>query len=121
MFAPFAATDDGWYVVPAQLHDVTEIDLFRGGQSVSWAKPPLVSALYGNDRWQKYMEHLRRDENAGHRIYFSDYWRRRWDDRHGANQQVESLKIYFMAEDTQPNYRTSRPRKLPLATFKDSS
>jgi hypothetical protein len=30
-------------------------------------------------------------------------------------------RLYFMAEDTQPNYRTSRPRKLLLATFKYSS
>ena len=44
MFAPSPLKNDGWYVIPGKLKNGKEVDLFRNGKEITWAKPMLVSA-----------------------------------------------------------------------------
>ena len=99
MFAPEPLKDDGWFVIPGQLSDGTEIDLLTGDDT-SWDKPPLVSATHWSDRWQKYMRNLWEREHAWNRLHFAAYLCERWNREAPPDRRVESLELYFMLETT---------------------
>lgn len=102
MFAPYPLKDDGWYVIPGQLRNGEEVDLFRGGASVSWERPELISATYPSQRWRKYMMNLWKKKNKDHRLYFGRYLCREWNSRHKGEETLETFQIYFMLEKTLP-------------------
>jgi hypothetical protein len=52
MYAPRPRTIHGWLIVPTDLADGTEVDLFTA-QSVSWDKPNDIGAYFGDDRWRR--------------------------------------------------------------------
>ncbi len=58
MFSPRPVMDSGWYVSVAKLADGREVDLLRHGTPVDWAKPHVVSEVFWDSRWQKYMANL---------------------------------------------------------------
>lgn len=107
MFAPFPLTEDGWYVIPAQLHNGQEIDLFQGGQPVTWHKPQWVARTYKNQRWRKYMMNLWEARHEQYRLYYGRYLCRSWNNYHSQAEQVETFRIIFMLEKTLPDYKTS--------------
>jgi hypothetical protein len=117
MFAPYPSRDDGWYVIAARLADGTEVDLFRNRWPVTWDKPPRIAALYGNERRQKYLLNLWMASNSEHRRFYADYRRRQWNSAHPPSWHIKSLRIYFMREETLPDYRSAEPQKLLLARF----
>ena len=112
MFAPYPLIDDGWYVIPGQLKDGTEIDLFNQGKPVNWQKPPLVSATYPNQHWSKYMMNLWYKENVPYRLYYGQYLCRNWNSQHQGSKQLDNFKIYFMLEKTLPNYQPPKVEKV---------
>ncbi len=114
MFAPYPLTDDGWYVIPGQLKDGTVVDLFRDGAPVSWEKPSLVSALYKNQRRRKYMMNLWKKRYANHRLHYGRYLCRDWNSRHQEEKQLDRFFIYFIREETLPDYQISPPQKILL-------
>jgi hypothetical protein len=118
MFSPSPLKEDGWFVMPAQLRNGTEVDLFRNGAPVRWEKPELVSAMYPNDRWRKYMVLLGAAANTDWRPFYANYLCRRWNSVHPPAQQVKTMQIYLMEEDTLPNYEVSKPRPVLLWTHK---
>lgn len=107
MFSPVPLKEDGWYVVEATLKDGAEVDLFRGGQSVDWDKPALVSADYPTEPWRKYMLNLWTPEFRDHVQHFAGYLRREWDTSHSPEERVAELRVYFMREVTLPDHRTA--------------
>jgi predicted DCC family thiol-disulfide oxidoreductase YuxK len=112
MFAPYPLKEDGWYVIPGKLKNGTEVDLFREGKPVSWAKPQLVSATFKNFRWRKYMMNLWRPYYKNQRVYYAQYLCRDWNARHQGTSQLAELEIYFMLEITLPDYEYSTPQKI---------
>jgi hypothetical protein len=103
MFAPHPLLEDGWYVIPAQLRDGTEVNLFAGGQPgsalqpVSWAKPPCLSATYKNDRWRSYLMNLMiEEEGRQHMVHYTHYLAREWNATHPPHQQLAVLDLAFM-------------------------
>lgn len=120
MFSPYPRKDDGWYVIPGILKDGREIDTFRNGATVTWEKPEYVSSTYKNQRWRKYMMNLWAKKNKGHRLYYGRYLCRLWNSQHSGNQKLITFKIYFMREDTLPNYQTSSPQRVLLWTHRCS-
>ncbi len=110
MFAPFPRREDGWYVIPGKLQDGTEVDIFRGGASVSLEKPESVAALYPNAYWQKYLENLWTVRSANARLYYGQYLCRTWNASHSEAKQLRTFDIVFMQEDTPP---PGRPDPLP--------
>ena len=65
MFAPGPLCEGGWFVMPARLANGREVDIFRKGAHVSWEKPRLVSKMYKNDRWRKYLVVIAAAPNTG--------------------------------------------------------
>jgi hypothetical protein len=117
MFAPYPLRDDGWYVVVGTLADGRQVDLFRDGREVSWQKPELVSAMYKNSRWRKYLTNLWRKDFASHRLLYAHYLARDWNSRHTAGEQVQRVELYFMLKVTQPDYQPVTPKKTLLCAY----
>ena len=88
--------------MPAQLRDGSKVDLFRGGLPVDWARPPLVSAMYKNDRWRKYLVLIAEKGNATARSYYGEYLWNRWNASHSPDQQILAMQIFLMEHDTPP-------------------
>lgn len=114
MFAPFPLKDDGWFVVEAKLNNGKRVDLLRDGAPVSWTKPADLSATYHDALWQKYMLNLWPVSNSGHRGYYAAYLMRQWNDSHQERERIKFMQIVYMEEDTLPNYRTTKPKKVAL-------
>jgi hypothetical protein len=113
MFAPYPLKDDGWYVIPGELKNGTEVDVFRGGGPVSWEKPEYVAYMYKNQRWQKYMMNLWSKDFSEFRLYYGKYLCRAWNDRHKGNEQLQHFTINYMRQDTRAKGE-SAPQKVML-------
>ena len=117
MFAPGVGKDDGWYVIPGRLKDGSEVDLYftRAGAPVSYRKPPLVSALYPNQRWRKFLMNL---QGLPHLRYaWAQYICRDWNiaqNNLGTSKELVSFQIIYMRKLTLANYRTTAPQALAL-------
>ncbi len=107
VFAPRPHPGDGWYVMPAQLASGETVDLFRGGAEVRFDKPERITDDFPNDRWRRYVMHLRDGGSIGHLPYYLTYLCRRWNEAHlGTDRMVQSVEAYFMEEYTLPNGKT---------------
>jgi hypothetical protein len=102
IFAPGPPRDDGWYVIPAKLQNGSEVDIFRGGNPVSWDKPSLGlrGTIYNNMQWRTYFINLNRA--IGQRLYpfYGQYLCRTWNAKHTGEQSLKSFDTYFMDERT---------------------
>ncbi|HEY2918273.1 MAG TPA: HTTM domain-containing protein [Candidatus Binatia bacterium] len=115
MFAPRPAKDDGWYVIPGKLSNGQTVDLFRGGTELDWKKPRLVSSIYKNHRWQKYMEGLRKIDAL--QINYAQYLCRSWNRSHDNGPRLEELEIFYLLEWTLPNYEYFTPEKRSILKY----
>lgn len=101
IFAPSPPRDDGWHVIPAQLVDGSEVDIFRNAP-VNWEKPSLAtrSEIYQNMQWRTYFINLNRA--IGEKLYpgYAQYLCQSWNANHSPSQQIETLEVYFMNERT---------------------
>jgi len=101
MFSPYPRTSDGWYVIPAQLRNGREVDLFRGGIQVNWEKPDyLIADDYPNQHWRKYMTNLSAPEFKNRRLLYLNYLAREWNARHKYAEQVSELELWWVEEMT---------------------
>lgn len=94
MFAPSPLKHDGWYVIPGKLKNGQQVDLFRDGEEITWAKPTLVSATYKNFRWQKYIMNLLRPDYQKYRLYYAQYLCRDWNSRHTTDHKLDELQMF---------------------------
>lgn len=103
MFAPFPLKEDGWYVIDGQLRDGSSADIFNNVETpVAWEKPALVSAMYKNARWRKYMMNIWQKKKKPHRLYYARYLCRTFNAERTFNHQVVSFEINYMKEPTPP-------------------
>ncbi|HEX8560982.1 MAG TPA: HTTM domain-containing protein [Pyrinomonadaceae bacterium] len=117
MFAPIPKKEDGWYVIPARLAGGGEVDLFRGGAPVNWAKPPDASALYPDSYWQKYLEYVWLADFAPLRLHYARYLCRQWNGAHDGADRLKTFDVVYMREDTPPPGRPLRPAE-PLVVWR---
>ena len=101
MFAPFPAKDDGWYVIPGKLRNGRIVDLFRGGNEVSFSKPAYISLEFKNHRWRKYIELMRK--RAPLQPVYARYLCRQWNQHHSGGETLEELEIIYVLEWTEPS------------------
>ena len=118
MFSPRLLTDDGWYIIDADLRDGTNFDLFNTNQPIDWEKPELVAHTYKNQRWRKYMMNLWLKKNKEHRLYYGKYLCRNWNKNRDYDKQLKEFEIIFMREDTLLNYEYTKPEKIVLWSHK---
>ncbi|PBQ31056.1 hypothetical protein CNR22_04490 [Sphingobacteriaceae bacterium] len=110
MFAPGVFKDDGWFILEGKTDKNKIIDLWQDGKGVTYKKPPTISGMFRNDRWRKYSENLIFTSHNYLRGYFCNYSRRVWNEKH-PDQKLKSLKIIYMGEFTQPDYKYVSPVK----------
>lgn len=100
MFAPTPLRMDGWYVIPGQLKDGTEVNIFANGRAVNWQKPASLAAVYPNDRWRSYLMNLViEEEGEMHIPLYADYLCEQWNNNHSSDKQLLSFDIYFMSRE----------------------
>jgi hypothetical protein len=129
MFAPYPIKDDGWYTMPGKLVSGEEVDLWQGGapkwatekEKQSWTKnlptegkendvryrlsrekPPLVSAMYSNQRWRKYMRKIWLKKHRSLRLPYGQFLCREWNGSHRGKDKLKNFKIIYMKEQTPP-------------------
>ncbi len=107
MFTPYPLTQDGWYVIPGVLLSGETVDLFRNGETINYEKPKNVSALYKNQRWQKYMMNLWQGDFSKYRLGYGKYLCREWNQTHEGMEILKTFQIIYMLENTHPNYEKS--------------
>ena len=107
LFTPYPSKVDGWYLIPGKLKDGREVDLFTKGGPVSTAKPGMVSALYENNRWRKYLLNIKKPRHKDQLLNYGRYLCRDWNRNHERNEHLETFDIYFMTEYTLPDYLPS--------------
>jgi predicted DCC family thiol-disulfide oxidoreductase YuxK len=117
MFSPYPATSDGWYVIPARLNDGSIVDLWRDGAAVGWEKPYLGYRLYVSQRWRKYMMNIWLSGYSHHRKHYATYLCKQWNLSHEEPKQISNLVIYFVRENTLPDYRESEPTPVRLLWY----
>jgi predicted DCC family thiol-disulfide oxidoreductase YuxK len=100
MFAPFPNTDDGWYVMEGITADGRRIDVWNGGGTPDYRKPPDLWPLYRNSQWQKYLINIWLRRNRGYRGYFGRYLCNRWNERHTGDDRIELVYVNYMLEWT---------------------
>jgi hypothetical protein len=102
MFAPDIPQSSGWYVAVAKLRSGQEVDLRRSGASVAWDRPPTVSDTYETVEWANYCAYLQADRYVRYRPYYAAFVCRKWNETHDPAKQVNTLKLYYMRENTPP-------------------
>jgi hypothetical protein len=114
MFAPCVFKDDGWFILEATTEKGKKIDLNRNGKVVSYKKPFDGVSLFKNDRWRKYTENYLFVSNNYMRPYYCNFLIDHWNIEH-PNNKIKDLKVVYMKEVTQPNYKQINPSKEILA------
>lgn len=114
MFAPRPYKDDGWYVIPGKLRNGERVDVFREDQPLNWIKPDDAIADYKNYRWRKYMRKLWLKKHSNHRLYYGKYLCRKWNREHEYARNLMNFDIYYMKEDSLPDYKTEEVEKIGI-------
>jgi hypothetical protein len=103
MISPDALSHDGWFVMPAELNDGSQVDIFTGKQ-VSWFNPAHNDAGYApGSRWRKYLRNLSKPQFDHNLHPFADYLARTYNLAHNPAEQIASFDIVFIEESTLPN------------------
>ncbi|HEX3446690.1 MAG TPA: hypothetical protein VHS97_00445, partial [Isosphaeraceae bacterium] len=112
MFAPFPSKEGGWHVMRGTLRDGTEVDLWRGGAPIRLEEPELVSAIYRNSRWRKYLTNLNYEEYARYRENFARWLCRDWNARHVEARRLAEVEIDYMRKVTRLDHDAAAPEKV---------
>jgi hypothetical protein len=96
MFAPEPMRVDAWYVAPTRLASGSRVDALAGG-SLSWDRPPDLSATYPTARWRKYLNEIRRRSPA-YREALARHLCRRWNRAHAT--AAVSVRVVAVEEPT---------------------
>ncbi len=107
MFAPHPDVVSPWPIIEGTLKDGTIVDVFnRKPGAPSFARPEIVSAVYANYRWRKYLSNLE-DQTTPTRkqllaINYSKYLCRLWNTDTPRQHRLRILTITFNVEETPP-------------------
>ncbi|MCE0497596.1 MAG: HTTM domain-containing protein [Methylacidiphilales bacterium] len=107
----------GWYVIPAELADGSQVDLFTN-RPVSWDRPRDFADYLGNIRWRVYLANLEFDRDPETLRQYSDYLADQWDKGHPENRKVKTTTLIFMSQTTLPNLTITEPKRVILFTKK---
>jgi hypothetical protein len=116
LFAPEPLRSGGWYVIAGRLNDGSQVDLLRGGASLSWAKPISIAATFKNERWRKLLV------NLGDRKYptllagYENYLCRSWNESQDSSSKLlNSFDMVFMSKTTPADDRVEIYKKIVIA------
>ena len=110
MFAPRPPIDDGWFVFRGLMSDGTPVDLrSRLITNPDFEKPVDVPASYYSHRWRKYLIRLTESRHDKHRELYGQYVCRRWNDGRPQEFRAVKVQVYFVREQTLPDYGGAGP------------
>lgn len=99
MLSPEALSNDGWFVMPAQLLNGSQVDAFTGGP-LSWTNPAHIFENPTSSRWRKYLRNMSNPQYTRHLTPFANYLARSFNSTHSTAEQIVSFEIYFIRETT---------------------
>lgn len=115
MFAPHPLKTEGWVVIEGALEDGSAVDVYRGKLGrADTARPDDMYQSYGNDRWRKFFDNLRRPEWQQARLYYARYLCRQWNADQPAEKRLAEFRIIFYKETTLPDYAPPRVEPVVL-------
>jgi hypothetical protein len=97
MFSPQPSREGGWFVIPGELKDGTQVDVLRRlERPVDFSLPKDVFETYANIRWRKYLTNLRDRNLKEHRLYYGKWLCRSWNEHRNEAKKLASFDIVFM-------------------------
>jgi hypothetical protein len=106
MFAPRPRRDDGWFVAPGRLLDGRSVDAYRGTLGdADFSRPEVVGRQFDSYRWRKYMMRIWLKRYRYYRRGYARFVCRDWNARHGGGARLDTFKLWYVQERTQPDYR----------------
>ncbi len=107
MFAPHPELTSPWPVIEGQLKNGEIVDVYNGRTGpASQKKPDVVSAVYANYRWRKYLS-LLEDQTYESvpqtlALHYGRYLCGQWNSQHSGDRQLSHFSIVFKVETTPP-------------------
>ena len=107
MFAPYPELNSPWPVIRGELTDGTVVDVYnrRRGEP-SFDRPPVVSAVYANGRWRKFLSNLEDQsyEDVPQRLAlnYGRYLCRLWSAEEPSAPALATFEIVFQVDLTRP-------------------
>ena len=98
MFAPRPFEYGGWFNVSGTLANGERVNLWQPELPVQDSRPPVVSEVYRNMRWRKVMVNLFERDCPTHIRGVDAYLRRRWNEAHPLERQVEAVEAILVKE-----------------------
>src|SRR5262249_36550773 len=106
MFAPDPARDSGWFVLPGQLADGTEVDVlpafadFEGAPGpLGWEKPLDVYATFGGSRRLDYLGMLTEKDQPDLWAALAAWACRGWNAAHAGEHRLSSFTIDYVLDE----------------------
>jgi hypothetical protein len=116
LFAPSPPKRHGWMVLEGVLSDGSTVDLLRGEGAVRWRKPS-SSGVYANHRWKRFYLLCADPKNRLLRQSLANWLCREWAAKSSGPSRLKSVRIYWLSQDTLPNYEDSPPKIVFLGEF----
>ncbi len=123
MFAPYPELTSPWPIVEGRLMNGQRVDVYNKSVGpVDRTRPEVVSAMYENDRWRKFLS-LLEDQSYEDReqflaLAYGRYLCRSWNAEAKGGDQLFSFQIEFAVEQTPPP-GTARKAKNRVVWFHD--
>lgn len=107
MFAPYPELNSPWPVIVGELTDGSVADVYNQRHGApDFSKPAVVSAVYENYRWRKYLSNLEDQtyEDVPQRLAlnYGRYLCRRWNADADPERRLSTFQIIFNVERTPP-------------------
>lgn len=113
LFAPFPATEDGWFVFEGTTVGGSTVDARSGDRLTAdgdtYEKPSNVSRSLGNQRWKKYLMNLDDRQNGLHRRFFGRYLCESWNRGHTGDDRLAAIRMLVYREQTLPDGTEKEP------------
>lgn len=120
MFATGPHEFGGWLVFRGTLTDGREVNLWSPDEPLPQSKPALVSAMYPNHRWRRYLLYLHELPDEVQRRHVAEYLCRRWENEHPSASRVARVELINVVQPTPPpqgDQLTPEPIK-PLVLYR---
>lgn len=107
MFAPYPEAESPWPVIMGQLKDGTTVDVYNREPGIpDFSKPEVVSSVYENYRWRKYLSNLEDQSYVAMpqhlALNYGRYLCRDWNIGTSPDKQLATFTILFNVEPTPP-------------------
>ncbi len=104
MFAPYPELVSPWPVMMGELKDGHVVDVYNAKTGIpSFEKPELVSAVYKNYRWRKYLSNLEDASYENKRnhmaLNYGRYLCRLWNSQAIGLDQLSTFSIFLMSKE----------------------